>query len=205
LILTVISQGVDYKQLKLPEPRHLHGLDLIPSQVDLAKLDVMMMTEINPLLRLRNAIQKLNLYDFVLIDPPPSLGQISALSMIAADRVIVPLPTNNKGLRGIKTVVEMVNRYSELNPRLKIGMFLLTQFDPRTNHDQNALSAIKQQLTGFAPVSTPLHYRPAVYKDAQIAGLPISRFRPNDNADYEIRVATTDLLTALGEKVGQHV
>jgi chromosome partitioning protein len=197
----IITSGRDYRTLELPEPIQVHNLHLIPSQVDLAKLDTSMISEVSPLPRLRNALQKLDKYDFVLIDPPPSLGQISALSVIAADHVIVPLPTNSKGLHGIKTVVEMVNRYSEVNPKLNVGMFLLTQFDSRTNHDQEALKQIQEQLPGFATISSPLRHRPAVYKDAQLAGQPIPLFKPNDAATTEIHTVTHELLLALGEKL----
>jgi chromosome partitioning protein len=196
----IIANGRDYKTLELPKPIQVHGMDLIPSQIDLARLDTLMVAEVGSILRLRNALIKLNAYDFVLIDPPPSLGQISALSVIAADNVIVPLPTNSKGLQGLRTVVEMVNRYSEANARLKIGMFLPTQYDSRTNHDKDALAKIQEELSGFAPVASPLSQRPAVYKDAQIAGKPIPLYKPNDPATQEIHLATEQLLTALGEK-----
>jgi chromosome partitioning protein len=198
----IIANGRDYKALELPTPTSVHGMGLIPSQIDLARLDTLMVAEVNSLLRLRSALKKLNNYDFVLIDPPPSLGQISALSVIAADDVIVPLPTNSKGLQGLRTVVEMVNRYSEANPRLKIGMFLPTQYDSRTNHDKDALAKIQEELLNLAPVSSPLRQRPAVYKDAQLSGKPIPLFLPNDTATQEIQTVTDELLAALGMKPG---
>lgn len=197
----VISGGRERGELRLPEPRCVHGLDLIPSQLDLARIDLLLPGELNGLMRLRNAIRKLGDYDFVLIDPPPSLGQLSALCVIAADFVVVPLPTNSKGLRGIQTVMTMVDSYREMSPRLQIAMFLLTQFDARTRHDQDSLAAIRAQLPEVAPVSSPLRHRPATYKDAQIAGAPIPAFKPGDVASEEIRTVTSELLEALGVKV----
>lgn len=188
-------------ELCLPAPIRLHGLDLIPGQLDLARLDILLVGEFNGLVRLKNAIRKLEGYDFVLIDPPPSLGQLSSLCVIAADHVVVPLPTNSKGLRGIGTVVAMVERYRELNPKLDITMFLLTQFDPRTRHDQESLATIQNQLKDHAAVSSPLHNRPAVYKDAQIAAAPIPVFKPSDTASKEIMIAANQLLEALGVEV----
>lgn len=197
----VISETKDKRRLALPSPLRVHGLDLIPSQLDLARLDQLLLGEFNGVARLRNAVRKLTGYDFVLIDPPPSLGQLSALCVIAADHVVVPLPTNSKGLRGINTVVTMVDNYRELSPRLRVALFLLTQFDPRTRHDQDSLEAIRTQLPSLAPVSSPLHSRPATYKDAQLAGQPIPVFKPNDTAAEEIRTVTSELLEALGVKV----
>ncbi len=210
----VISGGRARSELALPRPLRVHGLDLIPSQLDLARIDLLLPGELNGLARLRTAVRKLGStptnagqvppvrsYDFVLIDPPPSLGQLSALCVIAADFVVVPLPTNSKGLRGIQTVMTMVESYREMSPRLEIVMFLLTQFDARTRHDQDSLAAIRAQLPEIAAVSSPLRHRPATYKDAQIAGAPIPAFKPNDVASEEIRTVTSELLGALGVKV----
>lgn len=182
----------------LPPPRQVHNLDLIPANLDLAKLDVLLVTEFNSPTRLRKAVAQAKQYDFVLIDPPPSLGQLSAISVIAADQVVVPLPTNSKGLRGVATVQAMIDRYVEVSPNLRLSFFLLTQFDSRTRHDQEAVQAVRLQLSPIAPVSTPLNSRPAIYKDAQITGLPIPLYRPNDPATGEIKQVTRELLAALG-------
>lgn len=188
----------DGKTYALPAPRRVHNMDLIPANLDLAKLDVLLVTEFNSAVRLRKAVAASKGYDFILIDPPPSLGQLSAISVIAANHVVVPLPTNSKGLRGVATVQAMIERYVELSPTLHLSLFLLTQFDARTRHDQEAVQAVQRQLTLLAPVSTPLNSRPAIYKDAQIAGAPIPVFRPADPATREIRQVTHELLIALG-------
>lgn len=199
----ILGEHGQKSDLALPPPLRVHGLDLIPSHLDLARLDVLLVGEFNGLVRLRRAVRGLADYDFVLIDPPPSLGQLSTLSVIAADQVVVPLPTNSKGLRGIHTVVTMVERYRELSPKLRIAMFLLTQFDQRTRHDQESLAIIRSELSPIAPVSSPLHSRPAVYKDAQLAGTPVPVYKAGDQADREIRTATGELVEALGVKVRQ--
>lgn len=151
--------------------------------------------------RLRNAIRKLDGYDFVLVDPPPSLGQLSALAVIAADEVVVPLPTNSKGLEGLPTVISMVKQYRQAAPNLRIAFFLLTQFDKRTRHDQESLATIQSGLAAIAPTSSPLHNRPAPYKDAQVAGQPVPLFAEGSEADAEIRQASSELLEALGVRV----
>ena len=198
----VISDTRSRDILSLPSPMRVHGLDLIPSQLDVARIDLLLPGEFNGLARLRLAIRKLSGYDFVLIDPPPSLGQLSALCVIAADRVIVPLPTNSKGLRGVQTVLSMVETYRELSPELEVALFLLTQYDSRTRHDQESLAAIREQLPDIAKVSSPLHSRPATYKDAQIAGAPIPVFKPKDVASDEVRLVTAELLESLGVRAG---
>ena len=186
---------------KLPTPIEAHGVFLIPSQLDIAKIEPQLIGTIMGVTRLRHAVRKLNDFDFVLIDPPPSLGQLSALAVIAADQVVVPLPTNSKGLEGLPTVVSMIRRYREAAPNLKVAFFLLTMFDQRTRHDKESLASIGSELTEIAPVSSPMHARPAVYKDAQAAGAPIPVHSANSDAGREIATATNELLEALGVSV----
>ena len=197
----VVGNGVSDDDLALPPPLRVHGLDLIPGHLDIARIEPQLIGIIMGVTRLRNAVRKLEHYDFVLIDPPPSLGQLSALAVIAADQVVVPLPTNSKGLEGLPTVISMVKQYRQAAPDLKVAFFLLTQFDERTRHDNESLTTIRSELAGIAPISSPMNSRPAIYKDAQVTGEPIPVFAGNSKADAEVRTATNELLEALGVKV----
>lgn len=188
--------------LTLPEPLEVNGLHLIPSTLELAKLEPQLVAVIMGVTRLRAAISDLAGYDFVLVDPPPSLGQLSALSVIASEHVVVPVPTNIKGFEGIKTVLQMVGEYRRAAPGLDLSMFLLTHYDSRTRHDRDSAESMQEQLSALAPVSSPLTYRPAVYKDASLAGLPVPLHAPGSKADAEVRAATGMLLEVLGVTVG---
>lgn len=189
--------------LRLPEPLHVHGIDLIPSSLSIAIIEREILSVFMGVVRLREALRRLEGYDYVLIDPPPSLGQLSALAVVAADRVVVPLPTNRKGLDGIPTVVKMVREYRKAAPNLGVALFVLTQHDRRTRHDRDSLDIIQNQLVAVAPVSTPLGSRPAYYSDAQVQGMPIPLFAPGSEADKEIRAVTGELRAVLeGEADG---
>lgn len=190
------------KEPELPEPLEAHGLDLIPSTLELARLEPQLIGVIMGVTRLRSAVRRLSGYDFVLIDPPPSLGQLSALAVIASEHVIVPVPTNVKGFEGVKTVVRMVHEYRQAAPDLTISMFALTHFDGRTRHDRESEESMRQGLSSIAPVSSPIRYRPAIYKDASLAGLPVPLHDPGGKAEEEINRVAGELLRALGVRVG---
>ncbi len=181
-------------ELALPAPFRVHGVDLIPSHLNIAIIEREILSVFMGVVRLREAVRRLEGYDYVLIDPPPSLGQLSALAVVAADRVVVPLPTNRKGLDGIPTVVKMVREYRKAARGLDVALFVLTQHDKRTRHDRDSLDIIQTQLTAIAPVSTPLNSRPAYYSDAQVQGMPIPVYAPGSDADREVRTVTQELL-----------
>lgn len=190
--------GQEDAELKLPEPREVHGMHIIPASLGLAVLEREIISIIMGIVRLREAVRKLDGYDFVLLDSPPSLGQLSALAVVAADSVVVPVPTNRKGLDGIPTVIRMVREYRKAAPDLRIALFILTQHDPRTRHSRDSLEVIRSELPNVAPVSTPLNSRPAVYSDTQVSGQPVPLFARGSDADREIRQVTAELLSSLG-------
>lgn len=189
-------------ELSLPTPLRVHGVDLIPSHLNVAIIEREILSVFMGVVRLREAIARLSGYDYVLIDPPPSLGQLSALAVVAADSVVVPLPTNRKGLDGLPTVIRMVKEYRKAAPQLTIAMFVLTQHDRRTRHDRDSLEVIQRQLAQIAPLSTPLNSRPAYYSDAQVEGLPIPVYAPGSDADGEIRTVASELLRVLEGEQG---
>jgi chromosome partitioning protein len=69
----------EHLPLQLPEPRRVHGMDLVPAHLNIAIIEREILSVFMGVLRLREAVRRLAGYDFVLIDPPPSLGQLSAL------------------------------------------------------------------------------------------------------------------------------
>lgn len=188
---------------RLPEPISVHGMDLIPSTVELARLEPNLSVTTGAVLRLNKAVNKLQQYDFILIDPPPNLGQLSAMATFAAGYVVVPLPTDIKGIQGVKVILEMLDNYREIKPDIRLALFLLTHYQ-RTNQDREAADYITNELsqaTGVR-VSSPIGHRPAVYKEAAISGLPVPLVRGRgEEAKAEIEAATSLLLEELGVQV----
>lgn len=194
----------DDEELALPAPIHVHGLDLIPGHLDVATIEPLLPGQLMGVLRLKEALKPLKgRYDFVLIDPPPSLGQLSALAVIAAEDVIVPVPATGKGLKGLQTVAIMLGRFRKANPSLKLAMILVTQYNDTTNHSRESLAQLKLQFGHLAPISSPLTYRPALYPDSQLHGVPVPDFARRNPAITEIDAVTEQLLEAVGVRHDQ--
>jgi len=74
------------------------------------------------------------IFDFVLIDCPPSLNMLTVNALVAADSVLIPLQTEYyalEGLSGLLRTVEQIRAHR--NPRLAIEGILRTMHDPRNN------------------------------------------------------------------------
>lgn len=179
-------------------PKSIYGINLIPSTLDLALTDRLMVTNTASVVRLKKYIDNLTGYDFILIDCPPALNLLSAAGVIASSHVVVPAPTKRKGIEAIDTVIRMVAEYQESNPELAILAFVPTQYDSRNNHDNAVLMNYRENLTDIAKVCSPLHWRSAIYNDATLQMQPVPLYEPNGKSDEEIRTVTAELLEALG-------
>jgi chromosome partitioning protein len=115
-------------------PTAVEGLSLLASTPDLAGATMELPRLPGSERRLRDALEPIrDLYDFVILDCPPSLGPLTVNALVAADRVIVPVQTEYfalEGLAGLLDTLSLIQR--ELNPRLTVAGMLLTMHDNRT-------------------------------------------------------------------------
>ncbi len=112
------------------------GLDLLPSTMDLLGAETQLSDNPRRLMRVRDALQQAdqNLYEFILIDCPPSLNVLTLNAMSAAQSILVPLQCEFFALEGLSQLLSTITEVREtLNPKLDIQGIVLTMHDPRNN------------------------------------------------------------------------
>ncbi len=119
------------------------GLDIAPSDADLAAAELDLSQTARRNFRLRDALERfhdgrvhagLAPYDYVLMDCPPSLNVLTINALTAADGVLVPLQCEFFALEGLVQLQRTIDRVKEnLNPRLEIQGVVLTMYDSRNN------------------------------------------------------------------------
>ena len=113
----------------------IEPLKVLPSNVELIGFEVEMMS--NPdrekaLLNLLSDVQ--SMFEFIILDCPPSLSLLTVNALTAADSLLIPLQCEFYALEGLGQLLRTVNLIkSNLNPNLSINGILLTMFDKRTN------------------------------------------------------------------------
>ena len=113
------------------------NLDLISSNVDLSGLEVETADDSNRafILKLKLTSYLNNssgLYDYVLIDCPPSLSLLTVMALVSSHSLVVPLQTEFFALEGLTQLMKTIERIkANLNPELKIRGILLTMYDKR--------------------------------------------------------------------------
>jgi chromosome partitioning protein len=108
-------------------------LDLLASHIDLVGAEVEMVGLENREYRMKEVLGKIkNDYDYILLDCSPSLGLITANSLVAADSVIIPVQCEYFALEGLGKLFYTIQLIQKgYNPELEIEGVLLTMYDMR--------------------------------------------------------------------------
>jgi len=113
----------------------IESLKVIPSNVELIGFEVEMMSipdREKALRRLLTGVE--NIYEYIILDCPPSLSLLTVNALAAADSILIPLQCEFYALEGLGQLLQTVKRIKRsLNPDLFIAGILLTMFDKRTN------------------------------------------------------------------------
>jgi chromosome partitioning protein len=110
------------------------GVDLVPASLDLAGAELELAGKVGRELLLRKALRASRAeYDYILLDPPPSLGIFSLNALAAADAVIVPLQLHAYALKAMPQLEATIDLVREIHPALRIGGIVCTLSDRRTN------------------------------------------------------------------------
>ena len=127
----------------------VNGLWVVPSNIDLAGLEVELSTWQTGRERcLVNALAGLDgQYDYVLVDCPPSLGLLTLNSMCAVREIFIPLQTEFFALQGLGRLMSTVQLVrSVLNPEVEITGIIASMFDVRTSLAVEVLQDIKEHF-----------------------------------------------------------
>jgi chromosome partitioning protein len=110
-------------------------LKVIPSKVELIGFEVEMMETDGRERALKRLISEVeNIFDFIILDCPPSLSLLTVNAMTAAKSLLIPLQCEFYALEGLGQLLQTIKRIKQsLNPTLSIAGILLTMFDKRTN------------------------------------------------------------------------
>ena len=124
----------------------LMKVDFIPANIELSAAEVQLVAEYGRERILADKLEAVHpLYDWIIIDCPPSLGLLSVNAMVASDEVIIPLQCEYFGMKGMQQLQRSIERVKhKLNPRLKVGGILPTIYKSRTLHSQEVLALVKE-------------------------------------------------------------
>jgi len=202
-----MSQGIDpdglersmydvlVHDLPILEVVRSREVDIACASIDLAGAEIAMSTKIGRERSLDKALRPIReIYDFVCIDTPPSLGLLTINALTAADQVIVPVQCEYLSMRGLIQLQNTLSMIQEnLNPNVVIAGILPTMVDTRTLHAKEAIEILEEN---FGDRVFGARIRKTVrFAEAPVKGMSVLKYDPTGTAADAYRQLAKEVLS----------
>jgi len=170
-------------------------LALLPSSPALAGAEVELVNLSGREEKLRQALALTeSLYDYILIDCPPSLGLLTLNGLLAArSGVIIPVQCEYLALEGLGQLAGTIARVrAGLSPNLVIRGLVMTMFDARAGLSQQVVDEVQTHFPG--KVFKAIIPRSIRLAEAPSHGLPISVYAPSSPGGLAYHALADELL-----------
>jgi chromosome partitioning protein len=169
-------------------PTAVDGLDAVPSTIDLAGAEIELVSQFARETRLARSLDgvRRGLYEFVLMDCPPSLGLLTVNALTAADEVLVPIQCEYYALEGLGQLLRNVRLVQQnVNQRLRLTGIVLTMYDGRTKLSEQVVEEVRKYF-GSRVYDTVIP-RTVRLSEAPGYGQPITLYDPDSKGARSYR------------------
>ena len=137
------SKGLD----EVIQPTKWNNLNVIPSEVDLAGAELEFSLRDDRLEMIRDAlapVKEAGVFDYIILDCPPSLGIVMASSLAAADGVLIPIQAEFLAMDGLALINSSIERIrTAINPSLEMNGILFTMVNMSARLTQDVMSEVR--------------------------------------------------------------
>lgn len=162
------------------------GIDVLPSNLSLATLDVDLLSEFNREQRLASVTEELHDYSFIIVDCPPNLALTTINALVAADIILIPIECKAEAWDAVPRLMNTLRKVVQ-EFRTVVRIYALPTFLDRSNLSRDIHQEIEAKFESFA--------LPPIHKNIRLAESfaarqPIIQYDPtaSGSVDY-MRVA----------------
>lgn len=170
--------------------RTAQGIDTIAASADLATER----TAPSSAKRLKDALATVKGYSLIIIDTPPTIGELTYNALNAATGLLIPLETDNSSLQGLYQIADIASQMHRSNPDLSIKGIVLTRYDsrPKINRYLREIIAEKGQEVG-APFLMAIRSGVAI-REAQALQQSLFDYAPKSKAAQDYKTLFTKIM-----------
>lgn len=176
---------------------NIEGLSIVPATVDLSSADIELISNEKRSFLLHDALRQTAmdayLWDYILIDCPPSLNLLTVNAMVAAHSVLVPLQSEFFALEGLSQLMLTIREVRQAaNPNLRIEGIVLTMYDRRNNLSQQVEKDARDNLGDLVfETKIPRNVR---VSEAPSFAMPVLSYDPNSLGAIAYRDLAAELM-----------
>lgn len=175
----------DLPMAKVILPTQRPNLAIVPATLQLAGAEIELTNLMARESRLKTSLAPVqSAYDFVLIDCPPALGNLTINAFTASDSILIPVQSEYYALEGLSQLLHTIKLVQKhFKPSLQIEGVLLTMYDARTNLGAQVVAEVrryfpKQVYQTIIPRNVrlseaPSHGLPVIDYDAHSKGAAV--------------------------------
>lgn len=178
--------------------------DLIPAEEAL-QLELLRFASIPAfVIRLRDLIADIpaGQYDYILVDCPPTVNQLTAAALVAADHVLIPTEAEYFSVAGVGKIAETVEQILPLNAGLKALGVVLVKYNHRrvlTRALEDRLVDATNELLHCGVLDTRIRFTVDI-PAAQATGLSAREYKPSGKAAQDYAALADEILKHIGEE-----
>lgn len=183
-------------------------LDLAPSNIELSRAELELVSEINATYLLKSAItppfvegpaeSEEGPYDYIIIDCPPSLGILTVNALAASDYVLIPIQPEMYALQGLKALETTIDKVrSRANLSLSTLGWVITLHDGRTRVHKDVVEFFRKRF-GTALCDTIISVNTTI-REAQAAKKTVFQYDSSKSGAKNYGLLVDELLKRMGE------
>ncbi len=174
------------------------GIDLVPSTIDLAGAEAVLLSRPAREYVLQGALDDVKRdYDIILLDCSPSLGVLTLNALTAAHGLVIPMPCEMLSHRGVGQLLDTVRDVKRiLNKKLKVIGILPTLYDGRSLHSREVLEDVGSRYD--LPVLMPPIPKTVRFAEAPAVGRSILSTARTSKGAKAYREVAAAILAQLG-------
>lgn len=168
------------------------GIDLLPSNSELRNIEFIPIPAKEFLLK--EALENLSGYDYVLIDCPPSLGVLTLNALAISEYILVPLQAQFLPFHGMYNLFEAVQMVKKrINREIEITGIIGTMYNPKKTISREVMEETEKRLPG--KLFNVLIRENVALQEAPSWGKTIFEYKPDSNGADDYMALTHEIIS----------
>lgn len=175
------------------------NLDLIPSSTLMSSIEYELFTKWQREYILKKCLADIleaEIYDYILIDAPPTLGGWVMNILCASDEIIIPVESSPWGLFGLGNMFEFLEQVKQIAPDLGIGGVVITKVDTRKSYFRQTIDMLRE-LDGVKVFDTYIRVDSGI-EWSQDNHAPVMAYKKSSRSAKEYMALTEEIVDGCG-------